>query len=328
MRRCLVTPLRRCGREPREEYGTECLRLAVDGDYIWYDAPDIDDQIAGYDVVVFDTSSSVYHKILEIIKKHASKVFVAWLACDDSFHYHSGFVDASRGLAFRAIADSVDLVITETRRCEFFRAMSRTPVGSLAIPVPVDIITEYAFDPSERVKPPLVYLKSSIERPCNNGLSTALAFKRLREIMGGNVHGLVFCENPDRAVTDYTSWGIEAVQARPFEPHPGLWSSLASCSLGLSMDYRVALGRFSGESAALGIPTVGNSNLTMQRELFPDLCVDPWDIDSAAQLGARLLLDPTYRDRVCQEAALALARYRPAVVAEQFTRLLRAVKRK
>jgi hypothetical protein len=188
---------------------------------------------------------------------------------------------------------------------------------------------------SEIGNPPLLLLGSPF-RPRKNGLATALAFRQLRKgdryvLPGQNVpvpfspfspEAIVFAEEPEAEREAYRLWGVQGVEVRPACSQPDYWGEAARCDLALHLDYRRTIGRFSAECAALGIPCISTAGATMQRALFPELVVEPWDVDGAAALAARLLRDPILRDRVVASAARAVEAYGLAPMARRFHEVL------
>ncbi len=70
------------------------------------------------------------------------------------------------------------------------------------------------------------------------------------------------------------------------------------------------------------MPCISTAGATMQRALWPDLIVEPWDVEAAAALAERLLRDPTFRERVVAHAARALEPYALAPAAARFRQAL------
>jgi len=168
---------------------------------------------------------------------------------------------------------------------------------------------------------PVVYLGAGF-RAKKNGVATAMAFKRLRGSVP-DIRGVVFVEEPAAEAAAYRAWGVGGVETRPVCEQPALWPQIAACDLALHLDYRRTIGRVSGECAALGIPCISTAAATMQRACFPELVVEPWDVERAAALARRLLEDPVFRQRQIARAACAIERYALVPMASRLQRLLR-----
>jgi glycosyltransferase involved in cell wall biosynthesis len=138
---------------------------------------------------------------------------------------------------------------------------------------------------------------------------------------------LVFAEEPEAERQGYRLWGVEGVEVRPACPQGDYWRQAAACGLALHLDYRRTIGRFSAECAALGVPCISTAGATMQRACFPDLIVEPWDVEGAAALAERVLADPAFRAGVVARAARAVEAFDLAPMAARFREALAAVAR-
>ncbi|MFW6108528.1 MAG: hypothetical protein ACOC8D_01815, partial [bacterium] len=183
--------------------------------------------------------------------------------------------------------------------------------GSLALPGPRRLGGSLAL-PSR----PRVYLGAGW-RAKKNGVATAMAFRRLAERVPG-VRGVVFAEEPEAEAAAYARWGVEGVAVRAVCGQQRLWAAVAGYGVALHLDYRRTIGRFAGECAALGVPCVATAGATMQRACFPGLMVEPWDVEGAAALAARLLADGVFRQRAVGAAARAIERYALEPMARRF----------
>jgi len=230
--------------------------------------------------------------------------------------------------------------------------MSATPVVHLPLPVPLEAMERHRQSLARQARTPVAGKTSGVIfgprpptlpgaqgpkmtpdvfrvllgaglRPRKNGLASALAFRLLRRRSALPVRAMVFAEDPDAERRAYALWDIEGVDVQPLRPQPRYWPALAACDLALHLDYRRTIGRLAAECAALGVPCVGTAGATMQRALWPDLIVEPWDVGAAAALADRLLRDPAFRGRAVARAAEAVRPFDLAPMAERFRRILR-----
>jgi len=304
--------------------------LALGAELFPYGAADLA-PLEAYDLLLFHVAMAHYERAAAILDRFPRKPAVLMLTCDAMFIDPQGFFPGWQR-PLRELLDRARLAVTETEEVGFFQAMTPTPVVYLPIPMPLEAMRAIAsrrgqapdVPPSslDRRHSPVALLGAGF-RPKKNGIATALAFGRLRSRFHPTPRAVVFAEEPQAERAAYAQWRIEGVAVRPACPQPSLWRQLARCDLVLHLDYRHTIGRLAGECAALGVPCIGTAGATMQRALFPELIVEPWDVDGAAALATRLLRDPLLRDRVVARAARAVEAYDLEPMAARFRGLLR-----
>ena len=86
-----------------------------------------------------------------------------------------------------------------------------------------------------------------------------------------------------------------------------------------------ATGQFQIQCACLGIPCVGNKELTMQKYLFPDLSIDSWDIQTANTLIKKLIHDKTYYNYVVKKAYKNVSNLDTIVELPNFLKILEKI---
>jgi hypothetical protein len=347
MRCCLLSPLERRGPWTRPEYGTGSWPLALGADLFPYGADDLA-PLERYDVLLLVVAMGLYDRIGEVLDRFAHKTRVLMLTCDAMFLDPQGFFPGFR-TPLGALLDRADLAASETEETAFFQAMSDTPVVHLPLPLPLAALRAVARTARAEGPPwdvegaaavgartaraegppgrrPRVWLGAAF-RATKNGLATALAFQRLRERFpeGGAPQAIVFADEPEAEGRAYSAWGIEGVSVLPTCAQPDLWRRAARCALALHLDHRRTIGRFSGDCAALGVPCVSTAGATMQRACFPDLTVEPWDVEGAAAVGAGLLRDRALAGGVTAKAARAVAAFDLEPMARRFRQALKTV---
>ncbi len=316
MKTCLVSPLYRIGPWTIQEYGVGSLPLALGGDLYPYQEEDLA-PLAGYDILLFHVAAGLYEKVLRIMDRFPGKPAVLNLVCDAMYIDPYGFFQDGR-IPLKALLDRAALALCEANEVGFFQAMTATPVVHVPVPLPLAAMRAV---PRSRSSPPLVYLGSGF-RAKKNGIATALAFARLRSLLRPAPRGVVFEDDVEAERRAYAAWGIEGVEVRPSCDQQELWRQVACCDLGLHLDYRRTVGRFSGECAALGLPCISTASVTMQRVAFPELIVEPWDVEGAALLAARVLRDPQLHARLVSQAARAIEPYDLAPLGARLRELL------
>lgn len=86
----------------------------------------------------------------------------------------------------------------------------------------------------------------------------------------------------------------------------GYYEHLAEMNLAVLLTTRATTGRPAAEFAGVGVPCIGTPVNAHQRRCFPDLCVDPFDVDEATTLAERLLSEEPFYDRAARTAKYGL----------------------
>lgn len=322
MKACLVTPLERRGPWRTPEVGTGAIPLALGGDCFPYSAQDLS-PLETYDVLILHTASRLYEDVSRILDRFPHKITVLKLTCDAMFLDSQGFFP-NWDRPLKNLLDRARLALIETADTSFFQAMTNTPVATWPHPVPVGALRRHALSRGRRASPAVVLLGSGFHAR-KNGLATALAFRQIRNTVAPEARGIVFCSDPQAEAKCYAKWGVQGVDALKGRCQAELWPVAAQCQLALHLDFRRSIGRFSVDCAGLGIPCISTGGIFMQRALFPDLIIDPWDVDGAVRLAELLMRDPTFYDVVTKRAANALEDFDLEPMAAQFWRLIQTV---
>lgn len=82
----------------------------------------------------------------------------------------------------------------------------------------------------------------------------------------------------------------------------GYYERLSQMALAVLLTTRGSTGRYAAEFASLGVPCIGTAINEYQAHCWPDLCVDPYDLETAEALAHRLLTDPAFYDEQVQQA--------------------------
>jgi hypothetical protein len=293
------------------------------GDCFPYEAEDYS-PLDEYDVLILHTAAALYDRVSHVLDLFPHKAKVLKLTCDAMFLDPQGFFPRWE-VTLKSLLDRATLVLIETADIGFFQAMTKTPVATWPHPVPVAALRQHAVPRAQRRCPAMFYLGSAF-RPKKNGLATALAFRTIRERIAPTATAIVF--SPAQAAKEeaeaFARWGIEGVEVAESRGQDRLWPTVAQCELGLHLDFRRSIGRFSVECAGLGIPCISTPGIFMQRALFPEIIVDPWDVEGAASMAERLLRDPGFYDSVARRAAAELEHFDLEPMAARFWHLLRS----
>jgi len=329
MRIAFLTPLHRRGPWQTPENGHGSWALAAGAEFFPYDAADLG-PLEACDPLLLHVSMGLYEAATRVLDRFPRKAAVLMLTCDAMFIDPQGFFPGWR-TPLKALLDRARLAVTETEEVGFFQAMTATPVVHLPLPLPLAAMRAAKKSCEFRVAScglgggdggPLVLLGAGF-RPKKNGIASAMAFRRLRSAEPA-ARAVVFADEPDAEREAYAAWDVQGVEVRPSTcDQPLYWRAAAACDLALHLDYRRTIGRFSADCAALGVPCISTDGATMQRALFPDLIVGPWDVEGAVALALRLLRSPVFRDRVVEKAASAVEALDLKPMGRRFRELLR-----
>lgn len=99
-------------------------------------------------------------------------------------------------------------------------------------------------------------------------------------------------------------------------------STVASCRAVLDVYSLSSYGRFSAETAALGVPTVGNGNIGSMKRCWPNLITDYYDLNAQHELLKRLLTDEDFWKDQVEYAAKAVEYYGYGKSRERFLKML------
>lgn len=92
--------------------------------------------------------------------------------------------------------------------------------------------------------------------------------------------------------------------------------------LGIHMDMRFSVGRFSMDCAAANIPLVGTPYSQAQEHLFPETSIKHYEIDKAVNLVKRLYSDSNFYDRVVEYANEKIKDFDIEITKQRFLNLL------
>jgi hypothetical protein len=126
-----------------------------------------------------------------------------------------------------------------------------------------------------------------------NFVSSVMAFQKLR-LLNPELKG-VFLSIPDQLVPQCAYWAdrVDGIYIHKRTNMSDYLELLAQCKFVINLADRNTPGRLQGEAAFLGVPVIGSDRLELQRLLFPDLAVRPYELESVVKLGQLILDTPT-----------------------------------
>ena len=100
---------------------------------------------------------------------------------------------------------------------------------------------------------------------------------------------------------------------------------LSQCKFVINLADRNTPGRLQAEAAFLGVPVIGSNRLELQNELFPELAVTPYELETAVKLAKVLLENPEQGEILAQKAVKKLQAYNYGRSKRKFMKLLREI---
>jgi len=124
---------------------------------------------------------------------------------------------------------------------------------------------------------------------------------------------------PTQPPTPAAAWKIKNVFLYRREGWPKYLEKLASARLLIDLNNRETVGRNALDCAALGIPCISTNRSDLQSKIFPETTLsDPWDVTLAFKLCEHLLSDPTFYQRVIDQAGAQAAQFDIAAFQHRF----------
>jgi hypothetical protein len=168
-------------------------------------------------------------------------------------------------------------------------------------PLPINAIKKYVKTFKYRQDGhELIFGSSFDDRACGMfGLSAALGARRIFDAI----------KLTQYTRTDYKDNRNDLIKEcfGDFETIPQLsWfdycERLSRAYVSMSLMTAAAAGRDTITFAALGVPHIGNKRLTAMQSCFPDLCIDPLDVDRAKSLVVKLFTDAEFNSRISDDS--------------------------
>jgi hypothetical protein len=216
------------------------------------------------------------------------------------------------------------MALTEEEREWYQTALPSKPVVKVGLPFPFAPYTErYSkFFNSERKYVGLGVGAADNDR---NFISSALVFAKLK-MYDPSLEG-VFLSLPSYQVAP-TAIYADAIPGIRLHERAGMdafYDLLSQCKFVINLADRNTPGRIQGEAAFFGVPVIGSDRLELQKELYPELAVSPYSLETATQLGIALLDSPQIGERMAKSAKKKLGVYNYRKSKGRFNKLLREI---
>jgi hypothetical protein len=194
--------------------------------------------------------------------------------------------------SFIELLGKVDLFLTHNHRDIEFWGRLRGGKSTSRWKTCLDIgsIAQYAINPDRKTTKPILFGSSYDQRA--NGLAGLIACRNLGYPLWHQNRSTGY-EDRNREVPQ-----LLGVKIQKEIPHCGWdpWArEIAGAYIAVHPMPAAAAGRDQIAFAALGIPCIGNMELDIQRELFPNLSIDIFDVNQIEQ-KAKYIINNSYID--------------------------------
>jgi hypothetical protein len=219
------------------------------------------------------------------------------------------------------------MALTEEERQWYQIAAPSKPVIHAGLPFPFESYEEKygKFRSNEKQWIGLGVGASDNDR---NFVSNVLAFRYLK-LNNPDLKG-VFLSIPHQLIMQTSYWAdqIEGIYIHERTKMDEYLEILSNCKFVLNLADRNTPGRIQGEAAFLNVPVIGSNRLELQRELFPDLAVMPYELEKVVELGQYLLDKPDEATRLGKQAHESLKNYDYEHSKMRFNQLLEEIKKR
>lgn len=235
-------------------------------------------------------------------------------------------MESAAQLAYLADLQYLDgiMALTEEERQWYQVAVPNIPVVKTGLPFPFKTYTE-RFDKLIGSEKKYIGLGVGASDNDRNFISSWLAFRYLNfvypELQG------VFLSIPEAIFqqTSFLATNADNVFIQAREDMEAYYDILSQCKFVISLADRNTPGRIQAEAAFFGVPVIGSDRLELQRELFPELAVRPYELEQTVNLANTLLADPEWGDLVAGKAKEKLQRYNYKKSQRKFNALLKEI---
>jgi hypothetical protein len=216
------------------------------------------------------------------------------------------------------------MALTEEERQWYQVAVPSIPVEYVGLPFPFERYEElYGSFRSQEKK----YIGLGVGAADNdrNFVSNILAFRKL-QLRNPDLVG-VFLSVPDQLIP-YCSYWADLVDNMYIHQRNGMadfYKMLSQCKLVINLADRNTPGRLQGEAAFFNVPVVGSNRLELQRKLFPDLAVSPYELEETVNKAQYLLDHVDYSQDQGIEANYKIHQFNYGESLKRFNNLIKRI---
>lgn len=245
---------------------------------------------------------------------------------DHPLSTHISKLSADRQVAYLSDLEALDgiIALTEEERQFYQTALPSKTVIKGGLPFPFE---SYEARFGALRKQPRQYIGLGVGASDNdrNFISNVLVFQRLRmenpELKG------VFLSIPTQLIP-YCSYLCKQYPGMYIQERSNMddfYGILTQCQFVLNLADRNTPGRIQGEGAFFEIPVIGSNRFELQNELFPQLAVTPYELETATRRAKELLADPEMARALGITAKEKLEKYNYRASKRRFNALVRNI---
>jgi len=246
---------------------------------------------------------------------------------DHPLSAHISKISADKQVAYIKDLQYLDgiMALSEEERSWYSVACPSRPVVNVGLPFPVQTYEE-RFGKLRASEKKYVGLGVGASDNDRNFVSNVLAFQRLK-LEFPDIQG-VFLSIPSQLIPYCAYWAdnVEGVFIHERKDTEEYMDILSQCKFVFNLADRNTPGRLQAESAFLEIPCIGSERLALQSELYPDLSVNPFDLEKAVNLGREILTNGINHEMVTNARTVLETNYNYETSKQKFDSLLALIR--
>lgn len=216
------------------------------------------------------------------------------------------------------------MALTEEEREWYQTALPSKPIIKAGLPFPFEDYTKQYY---KFIGSPKKYIGLGVGASDNdrNFISSALVFAKLK-MYDPTLEGVFLSLLPQQiASTSIYADAIPGIKLHERVDMGSFYDLLSQCKFVINLADRNSPGRVQGEAAFFEVPVIGSDRLELQTELYPDLAVSPYSLETTTQLAIALLEKPEVGERLAKAAKKKLEVYNYRKSKGRFNKLLREI---
>lgn len=312
------------------QYFGDKLNSGMYDNGVWMNLLDIPflqtiDQAANYDVIIrtlwIDATVQGWSQEIRKRYPHVKQIGLS----DHPLSTHISKLPALQQLKYINDLQFLDGIMALTQEeAQWYKiAAPSKPVMKVGLPFPFESY-ENKYGALRNSEKKYIGLGVGASDNDRNFISSWLVFTRL-QLVDPSLQG-IFLSVPDELIP-YCSQLADAspnVYIQQREDMGDFYDTLSQCKFVINLADRNTPGRLQGEAAFFGIPCIGSERLELQRELFPDLTVRPYELIVAFNL-AQDILENGYPQERLDRAFKHLHEYSYQSSKRKFNKLLKLI---
>ena len=273
LRFCLVSYLQTNGKWEEPENGIRGWCNAMDGDHYYIRNQKVD--YSRYDLVLLNHyANDDMDKFIRWFKGNFPNTPLLGLTEVPTDHIRE---NEQRAKSYFRSLNSLDAVcLNKKYGFEYYKELCSVPIYYVGVPAPVTHIKSYRKENKDAFKN---HILLPTDNPVFNYRASWEVFDKINE--------------KDNFIKNYYR---DLSQTR-------FWKQAGRNYIGIHLDSRETAGRFSIDCACLGIPLISSDKIFAHVHCFPELSVNPSDIDGAVNLAKKLYNDEQFYQKVTEYAS-------------------------